>query len=286
MRLAGLSAVAADTPEDAWAVGHSSPEVTKSPQGLIEHWDGSRWRLVASPAVPAVLLGVSVTAADDAWAVGESARGYFLGKAALAFPVAEHWNGKRWRRVPVVVPPERPSRGIPPPTPRVLSLAAVAETSASDVWAVGADESGAGIVLHWDGSRWQVRLRLPGDELISVAALSPNDLWVGGSEPAKKIPRYLELHWNGKRWSSYSQHPSSPDYYGAPEIDAIGASSSRDVWAAGDEEGPNGEGAGWAATVLLHWNGTAWEAVDRAVVCQGNSTAIPAELYGEACMTN
>jgi hypothetical protein len=210
--------------------------------------------------VPAVLLGVSVTAADDAWAVGEGARGYFLGETALKFAVAEHWNGKRWRRVPVVVPPERPSRGIPPPAPRVLSLAAVAETSATDVWAVGADTTGAAVVLHWDGSRWQVRLRLPGDELLSVAALSPNDLWVGGSETAKKIPRYLELHWNGKRWSSYSQ-PSSPDEWEPPEVVAIGASSSRDVWAAGHEEGPNGDGAGYYANVLLHWNGTGWRSV-------------------------
>jgi hypothetical protein len=214
---------------------------------LIEHWDGSRWNLIASPAVPAgdFLLGVSVTAADDAWAVGESARYYLAGEAAYAFAVAEHWDGHRWSRVP---------------TPGLRSLRAVAESSATDVWAVGADASGAAVVLHWDGSHWQVRLRLPDDELLSVAALSPNDVWVGGSEPAKKIPRYLELHWNGRRWSSYSQ-PSSPDDQGAPEVVAIGASSGRDVWAAGDVEGPDGDSLGYAATVLLHWNETGWRNV-------------------------
>jgi hypothetical protein len=238
-----LTSVAADAPEDAWAVGfYSSPEATKPPQGLIEHWDGSSWQVVASPAIPAVLLGVSVTAADDAWAVGEGSKGYNLGEAALEFAVAEHFDGHEWRRVP---------------TPRLRSLAAVADTSPSAVWAVGADRSGAAVVLHWDGSHWQVRLRLPGDELLSVAAISPNDLWVGGSEPAKRIPRYLELHWNGTRWSRYSQ-PSSPDEWQPPEVVAIGASSSRDVWAAGDEEGPNGDGAGYFATSLLHWNGTGW----------------------------
>jgi hypothetical protein len=247
MRDAELFSVAADTPEDAWAVGASSRVLAKPPQGLIEHWDGSRWNLIASPAVPAgdFLLGVSVTAADDAWAVGESARYYLAGEAAYAFAVAEHWDGHRWSRVP---------------TPGLRSLRAVAESSATDVWAVGADASGAAVVLHWDGSHWQVRLRLPDDELLSVAALSPNDVWVGGSEPAKKIPRYLELHWNGRRWSSYSQ-PSSPDDQGAPEVVAIGASSGRDVWAAGDVEGPDGDSLGYAATVLLHWNETGWRNV-------------------------
>ena len=245
MRDGELFSVAADTPEDAWAVGDLSREVTKPPQGLIEHWDGSRWHLVASPAVPAILLGVSVTAADDAWAVGESARFYGVGDTAHAFAVAEHWDGHRWSRVP---------------TPGLRSLRAVAASSATDVWAVGADESGAAVVLHWDGSQWQVRLRLPKVELLALAALSATDLWVAGSEPEKNIPRYLEMHWNGKRWSSYSQ-PSAADDLGAPEVVAIGVTSGRDIWAAGDVEGPDGDGEGYAATVLLHWNGTGWRSV-------------------------
>ncbi len=245
MRDGELFSVAADTPEEAWAVGDLSREVTKPPQGLIEHWDGSRWHLVASPAVPAILLGVSVTAADDAWAVGESARFYGVGDTAHAFAVAEHWDGHRWSRVP---------------TPGLRSLRAVAASSATDVWAVGADESGAAVVLHWDGSQWQVRLRLPKVELLALAALSATDLWVAGSEPEKNIPRYLEMHWNGKRWSSYSQ-PSAADDLGAPEVVAIGVTSGRDIWAAGDVEGPDGDGEGYAATVLLHWNGTGWRSV-------------------------
>src|SRR5262249_36620895 len=44
-----LYAVAAIGPRDVWAVGqqlgHSDPD-----QALIEHWDGSRWSVVPSPA--------------------------------------------------------------------------------------------------------------------------------------------------------------------------------------------------------------------------------------------
>jgi hypothetical protein len=195
--------------------------------------------------VDAVLRGVSAAGPDDAWAVGESASSYRSGVSSHAFAVAEHWDGKRWRRVP---------------TPGLGSLAAVAQAPATGAWAVGADESGAAVVLHWDGSRWQARLRLPNVELLALAALSSTDLWVVGSDPATKVPRYLEMHWNGRHWSRYSQ-PSAADDLGAPEVVAIDAVSTRDVWAAGDVDGPDGEGEGYARTVLFHWNGTGWRNV-------------------------
>jgi hypothetical protein len=107
-----LSSVAADTPDDAWAVGSSSPEAVKPLRPLIEHWNGTRWTVAASPAVDAVLFGVSVSATDDAWAVGVDAISYETGESPHPFALAEHWNGKRWRRVRVEVPSRRPSTGI------------------------------------------------------------------------------------------------------------------------------------------------------------------------------
>jgi hypothetical protein len=242
-----LSAVAADTPSDAWAVGDQALE------GLIEHWDGSRWQVVTSPHLPSgsALVGVSVTAADDAWAVG-----FWEGKypAFRGFAIAEHWDGLGWSRVP---------------TPGLRNLQGVAETSRNDVWAVGDDAGGAAVVAHWNGSQWQVPVYLPGDDLRSVAALSPTDVWVGGVKSQTQAPRYLELHWDGKRWSSYSQ-TLSPDDTGDPMIEAMGASGSRDVWAVGDDNGADGNGPGWAATVLLHWSGAGWRKIatpqDRFVI--------------------
>jgi hypothetical protein len=254
-----LWSVAADAPGDAWAVGvlSSSGQAAKSSPGLIEHWDGSRWRLVASPAFPAGgawLRGVSVTASDDAWAVGANARD--LNTRSIA--VAEHWDDRRWSRVR---------------TSGLQALWGVAETSATDVWAVGADATGGAVVVRWDGSRWAVRLRLPeDDELRSVAALSPTDVWVGGSEPTS----YLELHWDGKRWSRYTQPSVAPDYRSYPEVAAIGATGSSDIWAAGDVDVVGGDGSDNWGTVLLHWDGTRWRNVgapqDRFV----NSLAIRA----------
>jgi hypothetical protein len=151
-----------------------------------------------------------------------------------------HWDGKRWRFVDA---------------PEML-FSAVAATSTNDVWAVG--KANTAVVLHWNGSRWQTLLRRPGADLRALVVLSPTDVWVVGSEPLLKVPRFLELHWDGKRWSSYSQ-PSPNGGYGPdqePELVAISAAAADDIWTAGDASN-SGEPA-YPDTVLLHWNGSSW----------------------------
>jgi hypothetical protein len=195
--------------------------------------------------VDAVLRGVSAAGPDDAWAVGETTYHYRLGGSAHVVAVAEHWDGKRWRRVPA---------------PGLETLVAVTDAPATGAWAVGADTSGAAVAVHWEGSRWRVRLRVPRFELVSLEALSATNLWVVGSDPARRVPRYLELHWNGRHWSRYSQ-PASADDLGDPRVVAIDAAGTRDLWAAGQVEGPDGTPEGWAKTVLFHWSGTDWRSV-------------------------
>jgi hypothetical protein len=238
-----LQAVAADTPDDAWAVGGPSNfQAGARPTAVIEHWDGTRWAIVASPPVPGVLQSVAIAAPDSVWAVGElgaSGRGNFSGSGGRGQALAEHWNGTEWIRVRF--------RGL-------RTLSAAAATSARDVWMVGADSSGAAVVLHWDGERW-TRIRRPDAELLGVAALSPTDVWAVGDTSAG---RFLEMHWDGKHWSSYSQLAPNGGYGPdeSPEITSVDASGSRDVWAAGDA-GNSGEPA-WPDTVLFHWDGTRW----------------------------
>jgi len=103
---------------------------------MIVHWNGTAWRLVASPnpAPNSVLTAVAATSASNAWAVGYTRTGF---KTLIA-----HWNGARWTRVPS-------------PTPGPLSqLLGVGATSARSAWAVGADEKGA-ILQHWNGKTWK-----------------------------------------------------------------------------------------------------------------------------------
>jgi hypothetical protein len=65
-----LQGVAATSASNAWAVGFSFNGIY---QTIIEHWNGTAWRLVASPnpsSTRNVLNGVAATSASNAWAVG------------------------------------------------------------------------------------------------------------------------------------------------------------------------------------------------------------------------
>jgi hypothetical protein len=231
---AELHAVAADAPDDAWAVGGpSNLETGPRPPALVEHWDGNRWDVVPTPAHSAVLLGVTATSRSDAWAVGGGGSG----------AVIEHWDGTHWSRVP---------------SPGLHGLSAVTATSATDAWAVGKDKSGAAVLIHWDGSGWQTLLRRPGSDFRAVAALAPDDVWVVGDVPSFTVPRFLELHWNGQKWSAHTQPVSNPRSDYDPELTAIAVQAKNDIWTAGDAQS---DGDGRPYTVLFHWTGTGWRRV-------------------------
>src|SRR5438093_9952474 len=68
-----LLGVAVTSSRDAWAVGDYSNGAAQ--QTLIQHWNGNRWKRVASRNPGGserdnVLSGVAATSASDAWAVG------------------------------------------------------------------------------------------------------------------------------------------------------------------------------------------------------------------------
>lgn len=67
------------SPHDVWAVSDA-----------IEHWDGSRWRLMSAPPVFDGLDGVVALSTHDAWAVGTANN---VGQIIL------HWDGARWSHV-------------------------------------------------------------------------------------------------------------------------------------------------------------------------------------------
>jgi photosystem II stability/assembly factor-like uncharacterized protein len=84
---------------DAWAVGTTI--TTGGDTAVIEHFDGSDWRITASPDVAGVhntgLRAVAAVAADNAWAVGSAGPGSLI----------EHWDGTSWHKVASPADPGR-----------------------------------------------------------------------------------------------------------------------------------------------------------------------------------
>jgi hypothetical protein len=217
-----LSAVAATSASNAWAVGSAGGA------SLILHWNGKSWARQASPA--GGLGAVAASSAVNAWAVGNA--------------LAVHWNGKSWQRVPL-------------PDLAGESLSGVAVTSASNAWAVGSygTTTVETLILHWNGKKWS-RIATPAVRkssaretysLSGVSASSASNVWMVGTlvYPAAGPVGGVTLHWNGKAWSE------GPNAAGVQT--SVAAASAADVWTSGcicaGNPGP---------VDTAHWNGKSW----------------------------
>jgi hypothetical protein len=108
--LLGVTAIA---PNDVWAVGFFVAAVNQDrPQKtLIEHWDGTSWKVVPSPnvggnnstTVSNELRGVTAVSANDVWAFGDTDA---FGPEKITNLVL-HWDGRSWKIVPVPSPNPR-----------------------------------------------------------------------------------------------------------------------------------------------------------------------------------
>jgi hypothetical protein len=187
-----LTGVTAASPRDAWAVGDYDPDFPATlDRTLIEHWNGSRWATVPSPSpgFPDNNSGLDDVAATStsAWAAGGSAAPFTLRLV----------HG-RWHEV-----------AIPGKHQMLKNLTAIAVTSASSVWAVGAyGLSGQQPwIVHWNGSRWATtpapfrKGSTVNTSLVAVTAPSPAATWAVGSVGQTNMASVTLIeHWTGTKW--------------------------------------------------------------------------------------
>lgn len=238
----GLLAVAAASPASVWAVGT-----------LIEHWDGRRWSIKASPRTPGCtpfLLGVTVVSRSDVWAAGKCVDVGRLSAAALI----EHWNGRRW----TVTFNRQVGSGT------YSELLGITAASATSLWAVGDYEASTGtasLVEHWNGRKWTIQPS-PNPSanpavLDAVTAVSQTNAWAVGYYDTAVPPvtsMTLVEHWNGQKWSV--QHSFSPGN-GGNQLNSAIALSATNVWAAGNYGYTSGSVTG-SSTLIEHWDGRTW----------------------------
>ncbi len=249
-----LTAVAAVSASDVWAVGYLG---TTTPMGpLALHWDGTVWSIIPTPTLPPQVVspglnGVAAISTDDVWAVGFDSRRHAL---------TMHWDGTEWSLVSI-------------PTDPASSLLAVTAVSTDDVWAVGGSTtgfSGTYLILHWDGSTWS-EVSVSGSGLLTaVDAVSADDVWAVGSTSTNQT---LTMHWDGAAWSVVS----SPNISGLGNLlQGVSAVSADDVWAVGFST-PNilGDYSNFMP-LIEHWNGTEWSIVDNPAATSGKLYAVDA----------
>ncbi len=244
-----LVGIARISSTDAWTVG--SATTTTSSNSLIEHWNGHSWKVVPAAQVnpgDESLAAVAAVSHNDVWAVGTT----YLGPSRA---VIEHWNGIRWSIVPAPTPP------LPNDS---YALTAVTALSSNNVWAVGYHIFYRGqqsLAFHWDGIVWSVIPTpaitqgtgdLPHDELDSVTAISPNDIWAAGSFYYGGLG--LIEHWDGTAWNEVTA-PAPPTGGQRYNFKSIAADAAGHVWVVGEYVNVQ------TFSLIEQWNGTSWTIV-------------------------
>ncbi|MFF1452092.1 hypothetical protein ACFVYF_28725 [Streptomyces sp. NPDC058274] len=220
----GLNEAVAFGPDRAWAVGADAVGREAPGFPLVLRWDGTAWQRQSLPGIgwQGELLSIAATSPTAVWSVGRDSAGgahllrydgiswresrppsgvvltkvvagggetWLIGSRA-GTQVLLRWDEAGWRDVPV-------------PPGAVYGLHILA---ANDVWAAGATDSGAA-VSHWNGQAWQQTVvdGFPRSAVSSVLAISPTEVWAGGTAgfvggpPGRPIPPLL-VRWDGQEW--------------------------------------------------------------------------------------
>jgi hypothetical protein len=257
----GLFGVTAISSSDAWAVGDVYNQTAGDQQTQVQHWDGTRWKIVTSPSVSKAynhLTGVSGTSSNDVWAVGYT----IDDRNATWRTLLLHWNGAQWG----IMKTAKLGTSFSAFT-RVMALAR------DDAWVVG--YSGTNINFHtlaehWDGQTWNVvPTPAPGlyDALYGISGTGANDLWaVGFYKTENEIYESLTLHWDGFAWSEVDS-PNTTEYNW---FNGVTATRPDDAWALGYEYEDGGSAI--AHPLTQHWDGTDWSVIDTPAVPDGHYT--------------
>ena len=214
---------------------------------------GSGWKVEPTPnqnrnaAGINELSAVSCTSGRACTAVGSHAASL----SSPGFPLAERWNGTRWRIQPTKLPTGAKSAG----------LAGVSCPSATACTAVGstpgkAPDTSVNLAESWNGTSWRVQA-IPAPKgstssaLFGVSCTSPNACTaVGNYSTAAGRVLALAERWNGTAWRSQAvlTPATSTWFYGVscPAAHACTAVGYQDNGSAGTR--PFAEA----------WNGTTW----------------------------
>lgn len=251
--VSSLDSITAISADDIWASG-TGAAADGSVYGLMEHWDGTRWRAVDVPKNPAsnvnYLQAVSAATTSDVWVAAD-----YVNAEGVWIPYAEHWDGHVWSIVAV------------PQLPGSLQtfLTGVATVSADDAWVVGQviDSSGTPVTLaeHWNGTKWEVvstpnPAQAQASGFSAVDATSGGNVWaVGNATTSAGTDLTLVEHWNGKKWTLLPSPNGKGG--GGSVLAAVSAVHGNDAWAVGESQ----QNSGRERTLIEHWDGREWAMV-------------------------
>ncbi len=246
--LAVVAAAAAITSGAAFSGAQAAPLSKSLPQGLATTCTAGTWKQMPADVTPAMMNGTlfaaTIVSSTDAWAVGN----YSLSNNSQG-SLWEHWTGGAgWQVV---------TKG-----GANLSLKAVTNFGADNVWAVGALQKGpkfTATISRWNGTN-VVRSTIPkkpNSDLFGISGTSESDIWAMGIFETGGSQHILLYHYNGTAWSL------APTPTGVLFPDGILALSPTSVYML-VIVGPA------LKTDLYHFNGTSWSIAQTNVPVGGD----------------
>jgi hypothetical protein len=167
--------------------------------------------------------------------------GTYTKASGVGVPLAEQWNGSKWR-----------IQRVPGPSGAAWSaLFGVSCASPSACEAVGVATSGSGaqtaLAEGWNGSSWQIQAApslAGGAQLNGVSCTTPSACTAVGATPQGTPRKTLVERWNGSSWQIQSA-PSPPGAF----LSGVACTSSTACTAVG---------ASNAGPLAERWDGTTW----------------------------
>jgi hypothetical protein len=246
-----LNAVTAISGSNIWAVGaHGTfTDDPVSSETLVEHWNGTAWKIVESPNPDTSgneLNAIVALSASNIWAVGS----YVDSSTGAERPLGIHWNGTAWQGFWM------PSHGT---SSRLFGIAKIPGTS--KLWAVGDYEKvdpvtgarhGGALIEKFSGKDWTGAAFTSGwEKLKSVTAISSSSAFAVGSSV---------MRWNGTSWKLVPDAvPANGGY--AVELESVTRAPNGNLWAAGWRNVP--ETLSYS-TLIERWDGATWSVVPSA----------------------
>lgn len=199
----GLTDLAVDAPNDAWAVGADS-------KILVDHFDGHGWTS-SQPLGRGSANAVAAASPADVWLAATlnpgpacTKHGGCVSSVDRDRPLIAHFDGHRWIRTGGLLD-----------TDVHVSVNTLDALGPDDVWAAGSwqvnthtDYDEQPLIAHWNGHTW-TRFTLPqqsaGGTVNGLVSDGGNGLWAVGNQgdvsPFTSSLRPYLLHFNGTGWS-------------------------------------------------------------------------------------
>ena len=206
---------------DGWAVGSSYNSQTSNYESVILHYDGTSWQSVSS--ISSALRSISMGSATTGWTVGDDS-------------TIVQYDGSAWQTRPDLLTPGASVSE---------QLEAVDMLSASDSWAVGGYFGRDGVILDYDGNKWNPVASPTDKALYDIEMLSVSSGWAVAGGYGSGSDEVI-FYYDGSSWQSHTNLPDVSLY----ALDMLSATSG---WAVGYNDAFPQSGA-----AILHYDGNSW----------------------------